>query len=72
MEERFGSDLSSIERIDHPVSKVEEIREGLLGIPEFFVLRPSGEFFSDREMIERKDHIAEVKEDHFDGALILS
>jgi hypothetical protein len=64
MEEWFGSDLSSIERIDHPVLKVEEIRKGFLGIPEFFLLRASGEFFGDREMIKRKDDVAKIKKNH--------
>jgi hypothetical protein len=70
MEEWFGRDLSSIERIDHAVLKVEEIRKGFLGIPEFFVLGASGEFFGDREMVEWKDHVAKVKEDDLDRTMI--
>jgi hypothetical protein len=69
MEECLRKDLSPIERIDHPVLKVEEIRKGFLGIPEFFVLRASGEFFGDREMVEGKDDVAKIKKNHLNGAL---
>jgi hypothetical protein len=68
--EEFGwGNLSLIETIHHAFLKIEEVEEYFLRILKDFLPRKSGEFFSDLEMIERKDDIAQVKEDHFDHKL---
>jgi hypothetical protein len=50
--------------------KVEEVRKGFLGVLKFLLPRAPGEFFGDREMVERKDHVAKIKKDNFNGRMV--
>jgi hypothetical protein len=61
-----------VEIIDHAFFAIEEIGEYFLGVLENSSLRKPGEFFGNLVVVERKDNIAQIKENDFDGRRIHS
>jgi hypothetical protein len=53
--------------VDRSVFKIEEIRKNLGGVLKFFSLGESREFFCNLVMVERKNDIAQIVKDDFDG-----
>ncbi len=69
LEKFSGGNMTSIKTIYDPFLKVEEIREYSLGISKLFFLTELGEFFCNLVMVERKNDIAQIVKDDFNGRL---
>jgi hypothetical protein len=69
LEELLRRNVTRIKPIHDSLLKVEEIREDFLRISDLFFPGESGEFFCNLVMVERKNDIAQIVKDDFNGRL---